>query len=526
MKQPRFASSYPANALLVILSISPGLLNGAALNYVFPSIARDFGAAPASVFWLPTLGDAAIAFGGIVAAELARHVEARRLYLATLIVAILSCILATLATDVLALILTQTIRGMVAGFMLVIALGPLIAGFGQAKLPVTTAIAIAALFGVASLGPIVGAFADSIQYGWRYMFAVEMLLGLCAFWLAYNTLGERPPQRTSNYVDWPAIVLAIATTILNFCGVAAFMQHRWYEPAVWVPLTLGNAGLIALFVIEARSPDPLLPVKELRRAYPLIGAFACVFASGAYAAAQRGVAFFLTFIQARDQLTVAAVLSFAVIGALVAAPIYARVVATRWGAPMALVGLILLGIGSFAGTTFGTDRPLFATVVVVVILALGAGLTITPGLLTMALGVQGHFVGRAIALLALLRTEASYLTGPIATIFAASRGHHYAAQICLRCPDYNMDLDSVQRIVIGGTTGLINRAFPKPVLDAYLSGIHEGFLALTVLTAVAIVFVVVIFWRSGVHLVAPRIGCFLSDGVALESPPLFSDPAK
>ena len=283
---------------------------------------------------------------------------------------------------------------------------------------------------------------------------------------------------------------------------------------------------IALFVIEARSPDPLLPVKELRRAYPLIGAFACVFASGAYAAAQRGVAFFLTFIQARDQLTVAAVLSFAVIGALVAAPIYARVVAARWGAPMALVGLILLGIGSFAGTTFGTDRPLFATVVVVVILALGAGLTITPGLLTMALGVQGHFVGRAIALLALLRTEASYLTGPIATIFAASRGHHYAAQICLRCPDYNMDLDSVQRIVIGGTTGLINRAFPKPVLDAYLSGIHEGFLALTVLTAVAIVFVVVIFWRSVVHLVAPRIGCFLSDGVALESPPLFSDPAK
>jgi hypothetical protein len=441
-------------------------------------------------------------------------------------VAILSCILATLATDVPALILTQTIRGMVAGFMLVIALGPLIAGFGQAKLPVTTAIAIAALFGIASLGPIVGAFADSIPHGWRYMFAVEMLLGLCAFWLAYNTLGERPPQRTSNYVDWPAIVLAIATTILNFCGVAAFMQHRWYEPAVWVPLTLGNAGLIALFVIEARSPDPLLPVKELRRAYPLIGAFACVFASGAYAAAQRGVAFFLTFIQARDQLTVAAVLSFAVIGALVAAPIYARVVATRWGAPMALVGLILLGIGSFAGTTFGTDRPLFATVVVVVILALGAGLTITPGLLTMALGVQGHFVGRAIALLALLRTEASYLTGPIATIFAASRGHHYAAQICLRCPDYNMDLDSVQRIVIGGTTGLINRAFPKPVLDAYLSGIHEGFLALTVLTAVAIVFVVVIFWRSGVHLVAPRIGCFLSDGVALESPPLFSDPAK
>ena len=358
------------------------------------------------------------------------------------------------------------------------------------------------------------------------MFAVEMLLGLCALWLAYNTLGERPPQRSSNYVDWPAIVLAIATTILNFCGIAAFMQHRWYDPAVWVPLTLGNAGLIALFVIEARSPDPLLPVKELRRAYPLIGAFACVFASGAYAAAQRGIAFFLTFIQARDQLTVAAVLSFAVIGALAAAPIYARVVATRWGASMALAGLILLGIGSFAGTTFGADRPLFATVAVVLILALGAGLTITPGLLTMALGVQGHFVGRAIALLALLRTEASYLTGPLATIFASSRGYHYLEAICLHCSFYDLDLQSIQHIVMGGTLGVSPKGLPNEVLDAYLYGIHEGFAALALLTGLAIVIVVLIFWRSGVHLVAPRISCFFSDGVALESPPLFSGAPK
>jgi len=307
------------------------------------------------------------------------------------------------------------------------------------------------------------------------------------------------------------------------------MQHRWYDPAVWVPLTLGNAGLIALFVVEARSPDPLLPVKELRRAYPLIGAFACVFASGAYAAAQRGIAFFLTFVQARDQLTIAAVLSFALIGALVAAPIYARVVATRWGAPMAFVGLILLGIGSLLGTTFGIDRPLFATVVVIVILAFGAGLTITPGLLTMALGVQGHFVGRAIALLALLRTEASYLTGPLATIFAASRGYQYLEKLPVSGPSdraIKMDLDSVQRIVSGGSTGIAPHGLPKPLLDAFLSGVHEGFAALTVLTGLAIVIVVLIFWRSGVHLVAPRISCFFSDGVALESPPLFSGAPK
>jgi len=520
VKRPRFAASYAANAILVILSISPGLANGAALNYVFPSIARDFGATQLSASWLPTLGDAAIAFGGIVAAELGRHVEARRLYLTTLVVSLVSAALGMAATNVELLIFTQMLHGLVTGFMLVIALGPLVGGFGEAKLPVTTGIAIAALFGVASLGPLAGALAESVPNGWRYMFAIELALGLIAFWLAHETLLEKQPQRESDYVDVPALTLAIGATILNFAGVAFFGLYPWSDPHVWLPLVLGNAGLVALFAVEVRSPNPLLPVKELGRAYPLIGAFACVFASATYAAATRGIGFFLTFVQGLDLLTVARVLSLAVAGALIAAPIYARVVATRWGSPMALVGLAFLAIGSALAASFPAHAGMGRVALAVLLFSLGGGLTITPGILTMALGVRARYIGRAIALLALLRMNATYLTGPVMSIFAASRSAAHIHEPGVAAASVSASLR--EYIAGGATLRQLDPGLQRQVMGALLHGIHDGFVVLAAGSLCAIAVVLFIFWRSGVHLVDPRVACMFSDGVPLESPSVFA----
>lgn len=519
MTRPRFAASYAANAILVVLSISPGLANGAALNYVFPSIAHDLGASPLSLLWLPTLGEGGIAFGGILAAELSRHIEARRLYLATLIVALASAGLGTVANSVELLIFTQALHGVVTGFMLVIAIGPLIGGFGAAKLPMTTTIAIAALFGVASLAPLAGALADSVPQGWRYMFGIEFGLGVVALWLASETLPVKTPQGASDFVDWPALSLALGTTILNFAGVAYFGQYPWTNPHVWLPLVLGNGGLVALFVVEARTSSPLLPVRELRRAYPFIGAFACVFASGAYAAAMRGVGFFLTFVQGLDQLGVARILALAAVGALIAAPIYARVVATRWGSFTALAGLALLAAGSALAATFPAATGTWEVAIAVLLFSLGGGLTITPGILTMALGVRARYVGGAIALLALLRMNATYLTGPVMTIFAAWRS---AAHVREPGAVAAMLSSSIREYVAGGASlrGL-EPGLRRLVTGALLHGIHEGFALLALLSLAAVALVVVIFRLSGVHLVNPRIALLFNDGVPLESPPLF-----
>ncbi len=520
MTRPRFAASYAANAILVVLSISPGLANGSALNYVFPSIARDLGAPPLSLLWLPTLGEAGIAFGGILAAELGRHVEARRLYLATLVVSLASAGAGMVATNVGLLIFTQVLHGVVTGFMLVIALGPLISAFGAAKLPTTTGIAIGALFGVASFAPLAGTLAASVPQGWRYLFGIEFVLGLAAFWLAWQTLPQKEPTRSSDYVDWPALLLAAGTTILNFAGVFYFQQYPWTDPHVWLPLVLGNGGLVALFVVEARTPNPLLPVKELGRAYPFIGAFACVFASGAYAAGMRGIGFFLTFVQGRDQLTVARILTLAVAGALVAAPIYARVVATRWGSVAALTGLASLAAGATLAANFPAAAETGIVALAVLLFSLGGGLTIAPGLLTMALGVRARYVGRAIALLALLRMNATYLTGPVMTAFAAWRSAAHVHDPGVAAALRNA---SIHEYVAGGASlrGL-DPALRDLVTNALLRGVHEGSALLALLSLGAIAVVVAIFRFSGVHLTDPRIGLFFTDGVPLESPPLFT----
>src|SRR5665213_542979 len=77
---PRLAKSYAANALLVVLTLFPGLINTSAIALAAPVIGKDLGVAPDAAAGLPLISDAALAFGCLLAAELTRRVSGRTLY--------------------------------------------------------------------------------------------------------------------------------------------------------------------------------------------------------------------------------------------------------------------------------------------------------------------------------------------------------------------------------------------------------------------------------------------------------------
>src|SRR5665213_1506536 len=78
--ESRLVTSYPANVVLVVLTLFPGLINTSAIALAAPVIGRDLNVPPDVAASIPLISDAALAFGCVVAAELTRRVESRRLY--------------------------------------------------------------------------------------------------------------------------------------------------------------------------------------------------------------------------------------------------------------------------------------------------------------------------------------------------------------------------------------------------------------------------------------------------------------
>ena len=192
--EPRLAKSYAANVALVVLTLFPGLINTSAIALAAAVIGPDLGVAPDVAASLPLISDAALAFGCILAAELIRRVESRTLYFWLLGVSLATSLASAVAPSFPVLLAAHVVHGLVAGMLFVVVLPPLVIGFGSKKLGASASVLVPALFGAATLGPLVGGLVASPGL-WRSIFAVETVVAIVAMVLARGVLAKARTAR-------------------------------------------------------------------------------------------------------------------------------------------------------------------------------------------------------------------------------------------------------------------------------------------------------------------------------------------
>src|SRR5262249_27847388 len=115
------------------------------------------------------------------------------------------------------------------------------------------------VWGVASiLGPPVGGWITD-QWGWRWVFYINMPIGGLALMLTWLTL-ERRFHRQQHAVDYlGALALTGATVPLLLALSWAGTQYAWTSP-ILLGLLICSAGMIgALVLIERRAAEAIIP---------------------------------------------------------------------------------------------------------------------------------------------------------------------------------------------------------------------------------------------------------------------------
>lgn len=346
--------------------------------------------------------------------------------------------------------------------MLIIALPPLITRFPVRRLPLTAVAINVGLFGAVTLGPLVG---GALSGHWRLLFAGTAVLALAALGLAGATLDHSDPLDPQRPADPAAFALAAIGTALPFFGVSQLTTSAGGAPIVWLPVAIGLLALIVLIVRQYQREDALMPVRALSTSLPVLGTLTAMIA---------GAVFVSALELAGTELLQGRMLSPAhagelwwplVPGVAVAAVVFGSIFRSRFLPLLVLAGMALLLAGALVLASGLSD---IHVLIGAGLLGAGAGATVSPGLFLAALGVPSSRVGRAFALVELLRAEAAFLVGPV-LLHVALRGMPLTRSV--RAPLWaTVVLAGAGIVILGGLYATSRPRLHPPDLERWLEG--------------------------------------------------------
>ena len=346
------------------------------VTVALPHIQQALGFSGSNLEWV--VNAYAVTFGGLLllGGRSGDLLERRRVFIAGLLVFTLASLLGGLATGQAWLITARAVQGAGAAMAAPTALSLIAVTFPEDP-PRNRATAVYSAMAI--LGSVLGLIAGGLLVtyaSWRWVFFVNVPIGLVLAVLAPRVLPTSPRQ--TGRFDLPGAVTAtagIAALVYGLSNAATTPDgvSHWGDAKVAASLAAAVVLLAAFAVIEARSTDPLLPVRVLR-SRDRSGAYLVSFCTGT---ALLGMFFFLTlFVQ--DVWGYSAlktgVAYLPIIPVLLAGTVVAQQAVTRVGARPLLAAGAAVAAGGMIWLSRITEHSTFAGGILGPQLVLGTGL--------------------------------------------------------------------------------------------------------------------------------------------------------
>ena len=262
-----------------------------------PHIQQDLGFSGTNLEWV--VNAYAVAFGGLLllGGRAGDLLERRRVFIAGLIVFSLASLLGGLATSQAWLIAARAVQGAGGAMAAPTALSLIAVTFPEGR-PRNRAVAVYSAMAI--VGVVVGLVAGGLLVtyaSWRWVLYVNVPIGLVVAALATRVLPKT--QQSPGRFDLPGAVTAtagVASLVYGLSNAATTPDgvSHWGDTKVVASLAAAAVLLVAFVVVEARSRNPLLPLRLLR-SRDRGGAYLISFAIGS---GLIGMLFFLTlFVQ-------------------------------------------------------------------------------------------------------------------------------------------------------------------------------------------------------------------------------------
>ena len=321
----------------------------------------------------------------------------KRFFLLGLVIFISGSILSGAAQNIYQLIIFRAIQGIGSGAFFPVAIAVIGVVFPPAQRGRVQGL-FATVFGISAVvGPSTGAFivqANWYDLAWRWIFYINLPLGLASLILVLLGLRESKLVGTRPVIDWLGISLLTAWVgLLSFGFLSGGSTFPWYS---WQELTVFASVPIlftAFILVEKRAAEPVLPL-SLFRIRTVSSASAVSFL--------RGISFFgvVTFIplfiqgglggsidDGRNILN--ALLIPMIVGAILGGQL-----STRFGyRAITFSGLSVMTVGMYLVSILDTASSYLQMGVAVAVAGFGIGITFPAVLIAIQFSVHRKYIG-------------------------------------------------------------------------------------------------------------------------------------
>jgi EmrB/QacA subfamily drug resistance transporter len=250
--------------LLAVAVAGSGMafLDGTVVNVALPDIGRDFDASTSALQWILNGYLLTLASLILLGGSLGDRYGRRRVFVAGIGLFTLASLLCAVAPTVEFLIGARLLQGIGGALLTPGSLAIIEASFR----PTDRARAIGAwsgLGGVATaFGPLLGGWLIG-AISWRAIFVINLPIGIFVAWAATEHVPESRDPTASGRID----IRGAALAALGLAGSTYALIEAPEKGASAAVLIAGIGGVLALlffFVVERRTPNPMLPLEIFR----------------------------------------------------------------------------------------------------------------------------------------------------------------------------------------------------------------------------------------------------------------------
>jgi EmrB/QacA subfamily drug resistance transporter len=236
-----------------------------------------------------------------------------------------------------------------------------------------------AAFGLASIaGPLAGGY--FAETNWRWIFYINLPLGIAALWICAVVLRAVPHERREHSIDWAgAALLVSAVSALMLALSWGGTEYAWGSDVI-VGLFVAAVVLGGIFLrVQSRTAEPILPLRLFRRVTFSLATAATAVLGFAMFGSIIFVPLYLQIVKGASPtesgLLMLPMMAGIIISSVVTGRAISRIGRYKW---FPVAGTAVMAAGLLMFLTLRVDTPLWQAFIYMAVIGVGLGLAMQP----------------------------------------------------------------------------------------------------------------------------------------------------
>jgi EmrB/QacA subfamily drug resistance transporter len=425
--------------LVIVIGTFMSILDATVVNVALDTLSRELHTPLAQIQWVVTAYLLALAAIIPVTGWMARRFGARRIYLTSLALFTLGSALCGLAWSTESLIVFRVLQGIGGGMLVPVGQMILARAAGPDRIGrLMSVVGVPMLLGPV-FGPMIGG-AIVQNASWRWIFFVNVPIGIVAFFLAFRLLHPEPSEKAGALDRLGLVLLSSGVPALTY-GLAEYGQHGRLVTRSWVTLVAGAFLCIAFVLHALHATRPLLDVHLFRRAAFSAASLTTFCIGAALFGSMILLPLFFQNVRGQGQFMTGLMMAPQGLGAALAMPVAGKLTDRIGGGILTVFGVTAILGGTIPFVYIGAHTPYGLIAAAMAARGVGLGFSMMPSMATAFKLLRPHEIADATPQLNVLqRIGGSMGTAILAVVLARSITEHLTAAGGAATPAQRLDL--------------------------------------------------------------------------------------